>query len=274
MKEIPLDEVKRRLLNILSEFEKYCSSNNLKYTLSGGTLLGAVRHKGFIPWDDDIDVGMPREDFIKFSNTYKSKRFGIIYINRKKHHYRTYIKMFDKGSYSMLFNKKNYGIHIDVFPYDRIKNDANYFVEFSKINSLCWDLSHNFKYKHIGINHYKHCFCPHLRWIASNIYNFIVFKYNYFKKTHLVSKSKQHYIYKKYYGNDGYTHSEGMKKFIIFPIDTFVKQTKVRFEGRDYNCYYNYDNFLKLRFGNCYMTPIKENNNNWKTSHGYVYYFK
>ena len=50
-------------LQILEEFIKVCNENNLKYYMLGGTLLGAIRHKGFIPWDDDVDVAMPRSDY-------------------------------------------------------------------------------------------------------------------------------------------------------------------------------------------------------------------
>ena len=57
------DEIKERLFRILSDFADYCDENQLRYYLCYGTLLGAVRHKGFIPWDDDIDVMMPRPDF-------------------------------------------------------------------------------------------------------------------------------------------------------------------------------------------------------------------
>ena len=59
-------EVKQIQIQILKEFANYCDQNNLVYFLGYGTLLGAVRHKGFIPWDDDIDVVMPRSDYNKF----------------------------------------------------------------------------------------------------------------------------------------------------------------------------------------------------------------
>jgi len=72
MKKMTLEEVHQVSLDILKDIHEFCVENDIKYSLSGGSLLGAIRHNGFIPWDDDIDIQMPRPEYEKFIHSYKS----------------------------------------------------------------------------------------------------------------------------------------------------------------------------------------------------------
>ena len=74
MKPMTLEEVHDVLYDILVDIHEFCVDNNIKYSLAGGTLLGAIRHNGFIPWDDDIDIQLSRPEYEKFIHSYKSKK--------------------------------------------------------------------------------------------------------------------------------------------------------------------------------------------------------
>ena len=73
MKEITGEELKKIQVEILDNVVEFCQRHNLRYFLAYGTLLGAVRHNGYIPWDDDIDIHMPRPDYEKFIGLYNSE---------------------------------------------------------------------------------------------------------------------------------------------------------------------------------------------------------
>jgi lipopolysaccharide cholinephosphotransferase len=120
-------QLRKVMVEILDEFVRICEENNLVYFLTGGTLLGAVRHKGFIPWDDDIDVAMPRNDYDKFLDLFeKNTETGYYVLSERSSintywHYRGFIKFCKKGTVfaENRINPKYYtGISIDIWPYD------------------------------------------------------------------------------------------------------------------------------------------------------------
>ena len=119
-------------LDILDAIDRICRRNNLKYSLAYGTLLGAVRHGGFIPWDDDIDIIMPREDYNIFLNAWE-KEHPDEYILQNKYTEKNFTQNFSKiRKYHSTFlhsyeeAKKGYhtGIFVDVFPGDKIPTSA------------------------------------------------------------------------------------------------------------------------------------------------------
>ena len=124
---ISLEELKGIELAILKEFDRFCRENQLRYFLAGGTLLGAVRHQGFIPWDDDIDVLMPRPDYIRFHELTAGKLAGYavrsIY-NCPKLHTRPFIRVVDDRYMTRLQTPPFYmPPWIDIFPMDGLPED-------------------------------------------------------------------------------------------------------------------------------------------------------
>lgn len=121
-------EVQKLLLTMLDAFVEYCKKYSLRYYLVGGTLLGAVRHKGFIPWDDDIDVGMPRSDYERFLELVKkeplAENLAVISGEEKtlSNPYSDIIHLdtrLDRASSRFIREKcRNLHLFLDIFPQD------------------------------------------------------------------------------------------------------------------------------------------------------------
>lgn len=117
------------LLDILEEFIRICEKYNLKYCLDGGTILGAVRHKGFIPWDDDIDVSLSRSDFNRFLEIAKnelSPKYFLQYGTTDPEHYQAFACVRDNKTSAIDLawvragKRHSMGVGIDIFPFDYI----------------------------------------------------------------------------------------------------------------------------------------------------------
>lgn len=120
-----MTEMQSMLLDMFQYYHEFCRENHLTYYALGGTTLGAVRHQGFIPWDDDIDVGMPRRDyqrFIEMREKFRSDRYVLEPPDYKNKATYLYCKIYDTAT--LLIENQHYrqarGIYLDVFPLDGI----------------------------------------------------------------------------------------------------------------------------------------------------------
>ncbi len=124
LRKIELEELKDVVYSIFCSFADFCDENGLRYYLFGGTLLGAVRHKDFIPWDDDIDVCMPRPDYEKFIDLTRNSPWKHYEV---KQYTQTFIKMVDNRTvfYERLVKDKLRveSAFIDIFPIDGVADD-------------------------------------------------------------------------------------------------------------------------------------------------------
>ena len=125
MKKLSIDECKKISLDILIDVTKFCDENKLTYFLSVGTLLGSIRHKGYIPWDDDIDIMMPRPDYKIFIENYNHNKYKVCKPSTGMFYY---AKVYDISTIKIEpgIDYKKYspiGVDIDVFPLDGIVND-------------------------------------------------------------------------------------------------------------------------------------------------------
>ena len=97
MRRLSIEEAKQSELDILAFIDSFCKKNNIDYFINYGTLIGAIRHKGFIPWDDDIDISMTRENYERFIQLFKREqsKYKILTLNTDERYYNNFIKGVD-----------------------------------------------------------------------------------------------------------------------------------------------------------------------------------
>lgn len=148
-----MTEIQGKILDILKWFHGFCCQHDLTYYILGGTQLGAIRHRGFIPWDDDADVGMPRPDYERLLEITQGKMYGKYYVESIKSDCDDYIwpfaKVFDNKTAFVektSFESSIRGIWIDVFPLDGACNGMEEVVKYKKISLL--KLLRNIRFSH------------------------------------------------------------------------------------------------------------------------------
>lgn len=241
-------------LEMLREVDRVCKENNIKYSIIAGTILGAVRHKGYIPWDDDADIAMIREEYDKFSEICKTKlnnekfyfqdhkntegyRWGYGKFRRKN---TTFLR---EGQEHMPYDS---GVFIDIFPMDYVPNDIK---SRKKFDFKC-TLVRKFLWSEVGKNVEKNNVKKVIYKIMSLVSLKLVFRY-----------------YDKLKDNPKNQNSEWVRK-LTFPTPNngeygykkkwYVETNPIEFEGYLFKGIKDYDEYLTFKFGNYMELPPAE----------------
>ena len=268
MKELTLNEIKDVELSILSELDKICQENDLRYWLTAGTLLGAIRHKGFIPWDDDIDILMPRKDYMLLIDFFKHNQTSINLISHESNddYYRLFAKACDNSTLiidnQVDVNNYNAGVWVDIFPIDGLGDDYKQATKIFKKTK--------FKRSVLIASIWKHFFRSKTKSIIYEpirFFFYIIAKFSNKKK--LIQKIEKHYINidfdsSKYCGCVCGNYGVIEKKLFDETIDA-------EFEGKNFKIIKDYDSYLTYLYGDYMKLPPEEKQ---KTHHDYTAFWK
>lgn len=246
MKEIQVDELRELQMQILDYVDAFCRENDINYTISGGTLLGAVRHGGFIPWDDDMDIQMLRAEYERFTllwnNNKESHPFEFISIESGNGMGYSFGKVHNPKTVTFVNGIERTGVYIDVFPIDDVKDISDCKRIHSKIKKMYRRMMAAFKVEN-----------------NSEIKKIFRFYYN------IMTLGKSRIFFAEKINSIAQEHNNRGYQFVFelvsgFKCDKPINKaifsdfSDIKFEDRTYRSIKNYDSYLKSTFGD-YMTP-------------------
>ena len=263
MREVTFEESRKIQLDILKYFDDWCKKHDLHYSLGEGTLIGAIRHKGFIPWDDDIDLLMPRKDYDEFVNTYKGK-YRLISLKTEKRWWSCYSRLTDERTF-VEFEHPHYNYHglwISLLPIDNYPDDEErWIVARKKIE------------KYLQLARIRDAF-----W--NDKVSFIRNVIKYPSKLLLLPWSRNHFGYqcqeilKSFNGEQ--TKRKGQMACLwhnpwVFDADLINGFVDVVFEGHKFPALMGYDAYLRCQYGDYMQLPPEEKR---VPKHDYIAYWK
>lgn len=256
-----IEESKRIQTDILKELDAFCRANGIRYTMAYGTLLGAVRHGGWIPWDDDIDIHMLRSDFEKFLKEFKSDKFELLKPMRAKR-WEFFARIVDPNTEVVFekFPESPFGVWLTIFPVDnRPDNDAEWNAMRKKIDRYAnfarlrfGTLTHS-RIRNIckKITHFVFSPVP-IKWINGNIMDIV---------NSMADKETEKKVVWVGYGRYETYSSECFKEFRDMNFGDFTARAIS-----------NYDLYLKASYGDYMQLPPVEVQQS--TTHDYIAYYK
>ena len=256
MKEMTIKEIQEVSLEILKDIHKFCEQNNIYYTLCGGSLIGAIRHHGFIPWDDDIDIAMPRPDYEKFIHTYQSSNGYKLFsreIEGGDSVYIAYTRVCEMertfvDSSKFPWSEHKTGVWIDVMPLDGAYDDITKETKRWKKANAIWHKGLRSRYALMkfsdatGVSKFlKVLFCK------------LFFKRKYYYLDRLIQISKEcAYEQTTYYSDLAIMHY-GMREYN--PQSYLMNRILVQFEDHQFYIISGYDAWLRNIYGNYMQLP-------------------
>lgn len=257
-----LNEIKNCTLDILKWVSVFCDEHNIKWWLCGGTLLGAVRHRGFIPWDDDIDIMLPRSDYEKLFRMFPNNgRYLFLTSENTNDFPYAYGKIIDTETIKLEPLPKKYqkiGVDIDVFPIDNFpENDIDSLL-------LCDAIAN----RQDKLQRMLARFSKRSTFIKTIGYNLILFPYILLRKSNIVNVAKfTHEIQdlsQKYNGEE--TGYKGIIAIAHYGIkeknesEVYAQTVNVVFEGNEYPAPIGFQAYLRRLYGDNYMQlpPIEK----------------
>lgn len=249
MADYEIRPLQLRILEILLTTDRVCKQHHLRYYIIAGTMLGAIRHQGFIPWDDDIDIGMPRKDYdllIANAKQWLPEAYELICAENDKTYPLPFAKIQDKNTTLIERIGLKYlgGVYIDVFPLDgvpssRIKQKIH-FTQYFIYKKLLY-YSFRDPYKHgKGISSWIPLLCRKIL------------------KTESIQRTIRKILTKYDFDESKYIadFDDGAKG--IMPKQTLGVPTSVIFENNEVMGIENYDAYLSRKYGEYMTIPSKD----------------
>ena len=235
------------ILDIAEEIEKICEKNGIEYFMDGGTQLGAVRHGGFIPWDDDFDIAMKRADYEKFIKVCESEldqqKFFLQTGRTEKYYCFSFAKVQLKGTEILEDFSKDvnirHGIFVDIFPYDKLPDNIIRRYIFLAINHLFKNLL--WTKCGYGVSWQKKKFSYILSRIGGSVFS--IDKLKQLRDAHI---KKYNSVNTEYCFNSDYPKNH-LNNLL------FLRKKKYVFENKRFWGFEDSDNFLKTLYGPTYM---------------------